>query len=274
MIHHPVTTTSESPIGVFDSGVGGLTVVAALQKLLPHENIFYIGDTARVPYGGKSKKTIERYSGEISELLLAQGAKMIVVACNTSSALALAYLCKQFSVPILGVIQPGAVAAISASHTKKIGVIGTKATVASKAYEKAIRAICKDTQVFSRACPLLVPLIEEEMFEDEVTNLMLQRYLKPLLEKDIDTLVLGCTHYPLLRQSIARVAGAKVALVDSAENCALTVQEVLSKNNSMNTGAKPGKLRVGLTDGTDGFFHVAQKLLGLEIDHIITFHEL
>ncbi len=255
------------PIGVFDSGIGGLTVVAALRRLLPNESIFYVGDTARVPYGGKSKTTIERYSTEISKLLLAENAKMLVVACNTSSALALTYLRDQFSVPVLGVIQPGAAAAIAVSRNKRIGVIGTRATIASKAYDQAIQAMCAEAQVFSRACPLLVPLIEEGMFRDEVTDLTLQRYLESLLQKDIDTLVLGCTHYPLLREAIARVVGAKVTLVDSAQNCALAVQDALLKKKKINQRAD-GNLRVALTDATEGFLRVAEKVLGLDIRNV------
>jgi glutamate racemase len=258
----------EGPIGVFDSGIGGLTVVAALHRLLPGESIFYVGDTARVPYGGKSQETIERYSVEISKLLLSENAKMVVVACNTSSALALAYLRNRFSVPVLGVIQPGAAAAIGASRNKRIGVIGTRATIASRAYDQAIQAICAEVQVFSMACPLLVPLIEEGMFRDEMTDLTLRRYLEPLLAKDIDTLVLGCTHYPLLREAITRLVGSTVTLVDSAQNCALAVQEALLKKGGIHEGPPDGNLRVALTDATEGFLRVAEKVLGLEIGDV------
>ncbi len=256
------------PIGVFDSGIGGLTVVAALRHLLPSEDIFYVGDTARVPYGGKSQKTIERYSMEISQLLLSENAKMVVIACNTSSALALDHLRERLLVPVLGVIQPGASAAVSASQNQRIGVIGTRATIASKAYHRAIQAIYPEAQVFDRACPLLVPLIEEGMLKDEITNMTLQRYLGPLLEKDIDTLVLGCTHYPLLRKAISQLVGPKITLVDSAHHCALAIQEALLKQGRSNKNLSIGKLRVALTDATEGFLRVAEKELDLKIGEV------
>ncbi|MGH8047879.1 MAG: glutamate racemase, partial [Chthoniobacterales bacterium] len=209
---------ASGPIGVFDSGIGGLTVAAALQKLLPAERIFYIGDTARVPYGGKSRRTIERYSVEIAGLLLAEQAKLIVVACNTASALGVPRLKQLFKIPVQGVIDPGAAAAVRASKSGRIGVIGTRATIGSRAYEQAIHELSPDAKVFAEACPLLVPLIEEGWFDDEVTDRILHRYLDPLLGEGIDTLVLGCTHYPLLRDAIGRVAGESVMLVDSAQN--------------------------------------------------------
>lgn len=259
---------NERPIGVFDSGIGGLTVVAALRQLLPSEAIFYVGDTARVPYGGKSQTTIERYSMEISQLLLSENAKIVIVACNTSSALALDHLRDRLAVPVLGVIEPGASAAVSTSQNKRIGVIGTRATIASKAYHKAIQAICLEAQVFDKECPLLVPLIEEGMLQDEITNMTLQRYLGSLLEQDIDTLVLGCTHYPLLRKAIARLVGPNITLVDSAHYCALAVREALLKQGVTNEGSSTGKLRVALTDATEGFLRVAEKELGLKIGEV------
>lgn len=259
---------SEGPIGVFDSGIGGLTVVAALRELLPAERIFYIGDTARVPYGGKSRRTIERYSVEIAGLLLAEQAKLIVVACNTASALAVPRLKQIFNLPVQGVIDPGAAAAVRSSRNGRIGVIGTRATIASRAYEQAIHALAPEAQVFAAACPLLVPLIEEAWFDEPVTEQVLHRYLDPLLAERIDTLVLGCTHYPLLREAIARVAGPEVTLVDSAHNCALAVEETLGARGLAAPERQVGSLDVALTDATEGFLRVAEEALALQIGDV------
>lgn len=256
------------PIGVFDSGIGGLTVVAALQELLPSETIFYIGDTARVPYGGKSRKTVERYSIEIGGLLLAEQSKILVVACNTASALAVPRMQDIFKVPVQGVVAPGAAAAVKATNNKRIGVIGTRATIASGAYEHAITTLEPAARVFSGACPLLVPLIEEGMFDDPVTDQLLGRYLAPLLDQGVDTLVLGCTHYPLLREAIARSAGPGVTLVDSARNCALAVKDLLATHGIAAPPERLGRLDVALTDSTEGFLRTAEKALGLEIGDV------
>jgi len=258
---------SLGPIGVFDSGIGGLTVVAALRHLLPNEDVFYLGDTARVPYGGKSQETVERYSVEISKLLLAEHAKIIVVACSTSSALALSRLRELLPVPVIGMVEVGAIAAVRASHGKRIGVIGTKATISSGAYKQAIQKICIGAHVVSRACPLLVPLVEEGMFEDEITRLALQRYLEPLLRSSIDTLVLGCTHYPLLYQAIKQAVGPRIVVVNSGKNCALAVKEMLT---SFGTARElhTGELRVALTDSAEGFLRVAEQALGLRIGEV------
>src|SRR5690349_3608109 len=215
--------SQERPIGVFDSGIGGLTVVRALRELLPNESIYYLGDTARVPYGGKSAATVQRYSLEIAELLLEENCKTIVVACNTASALALPELQATMSIPVTGVIQPGAQAAVAATRNGHIGVIGTRATIKSKAYERAIQSLDEAVQVTVRACPLFVPLIEEGWLEGEITDRIVRQYLTPLLEEGVDAVVLGCTHYPLLRGAIERFLGDKVQLVDSAQNCAAAV---------------------------------------------------
>ncbi len=261
---------SEGPIGVFDSGVGGLTVVAALQRYLPDEKILYVGDTARVPYGGKSPETIRRYSKEIAHLLFEQRAKMIVVACNSASALALPTLKNLYAAPIQGVIEPGAVAAVHATRYGTIGVIGTKATIASNAYQEAIYRLSPEAHIISLACPLLVPLAEEGLFEDEITNRVLQRYLEPLLCQGIDTLVLGCTHYPLLKKLIAHIIGPHVTLVDSAKNCALAVKSLLTAKGLARTHntSTPDKLEVLLTDPAEDFLHIAAKALEIKIDHV------
>ncbi len=256
------------PIGVFDSGIGGLTVAAALKELLPSETIFYIGDTARVRSCGFCRRTVERYSIEIGGLLLAEQAKVIVVACNTASALAVPRMREIFNVPVQGVVAPGGEAAVRATKNGRIGVIGTRATVASGAYEHAIRAIDPKAQVFSAACPLLVPLIEEGLFEDTITDQVIARYLAPLLADSIDTLVLGCTHYPLARAAIGRGAGDAVTLVDSAENCALAVKALLESQSLAAPADRLGKLDVALTDATEGFLRTAERALELQIGDV------
>ncbi|MEA3145666.1 MAG: glutamate racemase, partial [Verrucomicrobiota bacterium] len=258
------------PIGVFDSGIGGLTVVRALRDLLPQEDIFYIGDTARLPYGGKSKSTIERYSIEISGLLLAENAKMIVVACNTSSSLAVAKLQEILKVPVVGVIAPGARAAVKETRIGHVGVIGTKSTISSEAYERAIKALNPAVRVTSQACPLLVPLVEEAWLMDKVTREVLHRYLDPVIRAGIDTLVLGCTHYPLLAPLIQEVAGSAVKLVDSAKNCAVAVKQTLVECELENTSDGSGKLNVALTDSSNSFLTTARQALQLEINSLET----
>ena len=256
------------PIGVFDSGIGGLTVVSALRRLLPRESIYYLGDTARVPYGGKSASTVQRYSLEIAALLLGENAKTIVVACNTASAVALPALIEGLPVPVTGVIAPGAAAATVATRNGHIGVIGTRATIKSGAYERALRALNPEIRVTARACPLLVPLIEEGWLESEITDDVLMHYLQPLLDDGIDTLVLGCTHYPLLRAAIGRLLGDAVTLVDSAENCAVAMRVLLAKENLEAPPSHIGTLQVALTDPPDNFLSVAHHALHLEIGEV------
>jgi len=258
------------PIGVFDSGTGGLTVVRALRDLLPHEDIFYIGDTARLPYGGKSKSTIERYSIEISGLLLAESAKMIVVACNTSSSLAIAKLQELLKVPVVGVIAPGARAAVKETRIGHVGVIGTRSTIQSGAYERAIHALNSNVRVTSQACPLLVPLVEEAWLNEEVTREVLHRYLDPVVAAGVDTLVLGCTHYPLLAPLIEEVAGPGIRLVDSAKNCAVAVKQTLAEWRLDNAKKTTGKLNVALTDSSNSFLATAKQVLRLDIDSVET----
>lgn len=256
------------PIGVFDSGIGGLTVVSALRTLLPNESISYIGDTARIPYGSRSEATVQRYSLEIAAMLLDDQAKTVVVACNTASAVALSQLEKSLPVTVTGVILPGARAAIAKTRTGNVGVIGTRATIKSGAYERALRSLNPDVRVTAQACPLLVPLIEEGWLESTITDEIIMQYLEPLVEEGIDTLVLGCTHYPLLRKAIARLLGAGVALVDSAENCASAVRELLIRENLCASETKGGKLQVALTDPPDNFLSVAREALQLEVGEV------
>jgi glutamate racemase len=256
------------PIGVFDSGIGGLTVVKALRDLLPSENIFYLGDTARVPYGPKSPETVQRYAVELAGILTQKNAKALVVACNTVSSVALPLLTNKFSMPVIGVIEPGARAALQATRNRHVGVIGTRATIRSGAYEKALRAADDNVRVSSRACPLLVPLIEEGLLNDEVTDRMILRYLEPMLADGIDTLVLGCTHYPLLTNAIARALKRQVMLVDSAQNCARAVEEILDRQSLRASLPNRGELHVALTDSADNFLNVARDALQLSFGEI------
>lgn len=256
------------PIGVFDSGIGGLTVVKALRDMLPNENILYLGDTARVPYGPKSPETVQRYAVELAEMLMRRNSKALVVACNTVSSVALPLLTKKFSAPVIGVIEPGARAALEATRNRHIGVIGTRATIRSGAYERALRATDDNVRVSSRACPLLVPLIEEGLLDDDVTDRVIVRYLEPILADGIDTLVLGCTHYPLLTSAITRVLKRQVMLVDSAQNCAGAVQEMLDRQSLRAAPVNRGELHVALTDAADNFLNVARDALQLSFGEI------
>src|SRR5215467_562791 len=256
------------PIGVFDSGIGGLTVVKALRELLPNENISYLGDTARVPYGNKSAETVERYALELAKILIAENAKLIVVACNTVSSVAIPKLRANVSVPVIGVIEPGAQAAIAATQNRHVGVIGTRATIRSGAYENALRALNVHVRVTSRPCPLLVPLIEEGLLDDKLTDEAIARYLDPMITEGIDTLVLGCTHYPLLAPAISRSLGNKVRLVDSAKNCATAVRNLLDRQSLRTAESAQGRLRVSLTDPANNFLNVASDALELEIREI------
>jgi glutamate racemase len=247
------------PIGVFDSGVGGLTVVAALRRRLPAEAILYLGDTARLPYGTKSGSTVARYTRRNVEFLLSRGVKALVVACNTASALALPDL--ETAVPTWGVIEPGAEAAVAASRGR-VGVIATESTIASDAYGRALRRLRSGIEVVSQACPLFVPLVEEGWHEDPLTEAIARRYLEPLAAAGIDTLVLGCTHYPLLRGVVERVMGPDVALVDSAESTAARVAEGLAAAGLLRDGDGPPEQHFCVTDAAGRFARLAQLILG------------
>jgi glutamate racemase len=260
--------TDPRPIGVFDSGIGGLTVVSALRALLPNESIFYLGDTARIPYGSKSPQTVERYSLEIAGMLLEENAKTVVVACNSASSVALPKLERTLPVTVTGVIAPGAAAAIAATRNGHIGVIGTRATIKSGAYERALHALDAKVRVSARACPLLVPLIEEGWLSHDITDQVIKKYLAPIVGEEIDTLVLGCTHYPLLRDAIARFLGDRITLVDSAKNCAVAVQQLLQRENLSAPRDQVGRLQVALTDRPDNFLAVAREALHLDVGEV------
>jgi len=257
-----VPLNSKLPIGIFDSGIGGLTVVRQIHKALPHEDLVYLGDTARVPYGTKSPGTVVRFACEDTAFLLRQNVKAVVVACNTASAWALPALEKQFQVPIFGVILPGVRAALEATRSRRIGVIATAATIRSKAYSSGLLARCDTAKVFARACPLLVPLVEEDWLDHPVTRDVLREYLAPLRRHRIDTLILGCTHYPLLKPAIRGVLGRGVALVDSAESCAQYVRERLQQLRLLTTSRRRvGAIQPFGTDEPDRFAELAKRFL-------------
>lgn len=252
----------QKAIGIFDSGIGGLTVLKELASALPQENTIYLGDTARVPYGIRSPETVTRYCFENTQFLLSQEIKMLVVACNTASAVSLEAVKKEFPLPVIGVLEPGARAAAAATRARKVGVIGTEATINSGAYERAIARIAPDIQVVSRACPLFVPLVEEGWFDNEVAELAARRYLEPLRDSGMDTLVLGCTHYPLLKKVIARVVGTGITLIDSATETAKEVVEVLDKLKWHRPGKEAVQRRYFVTDGPARFERTGKLFLG------------
>ncbi len=261
---------SSAPIGVFDSGIGGLTVVRELMRQLPGESIIYFGDTARVPYGPKSPDTVLRYSREIAGFLVTQGVKAIVIACNTATAHALPALREELKIPVLGVIEPGARAAVAATKTKRVGVIGTAGTIKSGAYEKEIKRLAPEAFVFSAACPLFVPLIEEGWTDDDATRMIADRYLAPIAEAGTDTLVLGCTHYPLLKSAIGRVVGREVRLIDSAEETARETAQTLRTHNIETVQPNGARYRFIASDAPEVFLDIGQRFLGSSIDRVET----
>ena len=258
---------SELPIGIFDSGIGGLTVARQIHKALPNEDLIYLGDTARVPYGTKSPSTVVRFSCEDTRFLVQQNVKAVVVACNTASAWALPTLEKKFKVPIFGVILPGVRAALEKTRNQRIGVIGTGATIRSKAYSNGLLARCGAVKVFARPCPLLVPLVEEGWTNHRVTRDILIEYLTPLRRHRIDTLILGCTHYPLLKPAIRKIVGRDISLVDSAESCARFVKESLGHLNLLaKSRRRAGTIQPFVTDEADRFSELARRFLGFETE--------
>ncbi len=258
----------QKPIGIFDSGVGGLTVVAEVFKLLPEENIVYFGDVGRYPYGGRSKETIQNFARQDVRFLLEHQVKFIIVACNSASSVALEEIQKENDIDILGVIEPGARAAVNNTGNNRIGIIGTKATIGSDSYAKAIQRRRQETKVFSLACPLFVPLAEEGYIEKEATHLIASDYLKTLINLDIDTLVLGCTHYPLLKDVIARVMGERVRLIDSAEETARELAALLSLKNLLRPSGGDISHKFYVSDVPDKFSQIAERFLGRQIDNI------
>jgi len=248
-------------IGVFDSGVGGLTVVKELIRQLPTENIVYFGDTARVPYGIKSRETVIRFSIENILFLLKQDVKLICVACNTVSSFALPVIKNHFRVPIVGVLSPGVREAVYATRSGRIGLIGTKGTIKSKAYEKEIKQLLPKAKVTAVACPLFVPFVEEGWLGGDVVNNVARTYLKPLNDAGVDTLILGCTHYPLLKPVIRKVMGSDVVLIDSAKQAAMEVKDILTREDLLNKKSR-GKHKFFVSDNPEWFSGLAQRFLG------------
>jgi glutamate racemase len=253
---------ARGPIGIFDSGVGGLTVTGAIFHALPKESTLYFGDTARVPYGPKSPEVVRRYSREILHWLVGEGVKIVTVACNTSTAHALDALRAESPVPVIGVIEPGARAAVKASISGRIGVIGTAGTIASGAYTRAIQGLRSDAVVEARACPLFVPFVEEGWFDHPATELVAREYLAPLVAARIDALVLGCTHYPLLKPLLGRVLGPGVRLIDSAEETAGEVARVLAERGMTAPSGAPTSHRFAVSDDPSRFQSVGSRFLG------------
>jgi glutamate racemase len=249
-------------IGIFDSGVGGLTVLREIVKALPQEDTIYLGDTARVPYGTKSPETVTRYARQITSFLVSRDIKLLVVACNTASAVCLEALKAEFAIPIVGVIEPGARRAVGVTRSGKVGVIGTAGTIQSSAYTKAIKRLNPDLQVITRACPLFVPLAEEGWTDNEIARLATRTYLDELRAEGVDTLVLGCTHYPLLKGVIGEVMGETVTLVDSAEETARTVAEILGSEGLLRPAVEQGNHHYFVTDVPAGFIRVGNRFLG------------
>ncbi|NOS84114.1 MAG: glutamate racemase [Ignavibacteria bacterium] len=258
------------PIGVFDSGVGGLTVVKELNRLLPNEKIIYFGDTGRVPYGNKSKETIIHYSLQVAYFLMKKKIKMLVVACNTASSVSLPTLKRHFHIPIIGVIEPGARSAIETTLKNKIGVIGTLGTVRSNAYKKALKKIKGNVNVFQDPCPLFVHLAEDGWNKNKIAKMVADEYLKPLKDKNIDTLILGCTHYPLLKDVIQKSVGNKVVLIDSGKETAKEVKRILEKKRLANNHKMTEKNHsvFYVSDFPHKFKEVSQRFLSKELKHV------
>lgn len=254
-------------IGMFDSGVGGMTVLKEVRELLPHEHIIYFGDTARVPYGNKSPQMVTKYALESALFLLTKGIKLLIIACNTSSAFALGILQKKMPVPVIGVIDPGAKEAVSHTRVKRVGVIGTRTTIKSMAYDRSIRKLDPGIQVFSKACPLFVPIVEEGLERDEIAHLVAEKYLKDLKGSAIDVLVMGCTHYPVLEEVIAKAMGGGVEIVHSGKETAKEARMVLEDKGLLNTRGR-GKCEYFVTDAPETFQEIGGRILDETLAHV------
>ena len=257
------------PIGVFDSGLGGLTVLNAIKKITPNENIVYVGDTARVPYGNKSTPLIVQYASQITKFLLEKDAKLIIVACNTVSALAISNLQNDFDIPIICVIAPGANSAVKLTKNNNVGVIGTIATISSNAYQDELNKINPSINTLSQACPLFVPLVEEGLLEGPIVSAIVKHYLKNLDLSMIDTLILGCTHYPLLKPVIKEHTN-NLILIDSADSLAKEVHLILKNNHMINNNTNKGKQDFFVTDSPITFANIAKRFLGYSIINVKT----
>lgn len=252
------------PIGVFDSGVGGLTVAKEIMRQIPNESIIYFGDTARVPYGSKSKETVTRFSRQIVRFLQAHDVKTIVVACNTASAYALEELENECDIPVIGVVKPGAKAAAEVTRNGRIGVIATEATIGSKIYNQYIKELTPDAMIYGKACPLFVPLVEEGLWQDPVTEEIARRYLMELIDCDIDTLILGCTHYPLIRSTLGRIMGDNVTLVNPAYETARELRQMLERKGLLNRetpGLGANQYQFYVSDAAEKFKQFANSII-------------
>ncbi|MBI4824284.1 MAG: glutamate racemase [Nitrospirae bacterium] len=259
---------NDAPIGIFDSGMGGLTVMKAIVEEMPSENTVYLGDTARVPYGIRSRETILRYSFECMSFMLKHNIKLLVIACNTVSAISLGAIRKKSPVPVIGVIGPGARAAVKYSNNRKIGVIGTEATIRSSSYLKAIKAIDRRACIYSMACPLFVPLVEEGWVKGDIAKLTAKRYLDGLKGKGIDALLLGCTHYPLLKGTLSEVMGDSVTLIDSAIETAKEIKVVLKKHSLLRKGKRKPFREFYVTDSPERFGRLGKMFLGHSMENM------
>ena len=258
----------KKPIGIFDSGIGGLTVVKQLMHLLPDEQLIYFGDTARIPYGTKSKQLIEQYAMEDAHFLLQHDIKALVVACNTASSLAMDVLLKHLDIPVIGVVIPGAQKAVQLTRNNKIGVIGTIATINSNSYTRQIQNSLDDAQVLAQACPLLVPLVEEGWLEDEITISVLKKYLPDMIAEKVDTLILGCTHYPLIENTIQKVMGDNVKLIDSGKETAKAVKKVLIETGLLNDSGKDAQDKFFVSDIPMKFEEIGSRFLGKKLENV------
>lgn len=265
MKHVPV---QQLPIGVFDSGLGGLTVIREIRKSLPHENLIYFGDLARLPYGIKSKRQIVEFSRQNTEFLIGIGIKALVIACNSSASAAASVLKREYPIPVLDVIVPAAQEAIRVSAQKRIGIIGTQATIASGAYVRILKWLDSSVTVKTQACPLLVPIVEEGVLEGKIPRAVIERYLEPLMRAKIDALILGCTHYPLLAKEIRKYIGSAVRLVDSAVPTAYHLCSMLREKELLAKSTKRGKLRVFVSDVSQSFFAVGERFLGQSLGDV------
>ena len=265
---NPITKPQNKAIGIFDSGIGGLTVAAEIFRRLPNENVVYFGDTGRYPYGPRSPRIIKKFSSQNVNFLLKQNVKFIVVACNTASAMALGYIKKICNIPIIGVIQPGAAAAARKTTTKRIGVIGTQGTIESSSYQKALKSVNTTFKIYAKACPLFVALAEEGYVSKPASRMIAADYLREMKRKKIDTLVLGCTHYPLLKRTIKQVMGAGVELIDSAEETTSALVASLSKLGLLNEGRRTGKKKFYVSDSPEKFRKIGERFLRRRIGKV------
>lgn len=260
--------SSRSPIGVFDSGIGGLTVAKSLFDILPNENIIYFGDTARLPYGTKSKETVINYSLEITKFLLNKNVKMIIVACNTASSVALSHLRRMTDIPVIGVIKPGCKAAITMTNNYNIGVIGTLGTIQSYSYKTQIHKFDRNIKVFSKACSLFVQLAEDGWTDNKIAQMIAKEYLIDFKKQNIDILILGCTHYPILKKTISKILGKKIRLIDSGEETAKEVKRILGEKKLLNSQKKHGKHKFFVTDFQKKFKEISERFLGQPIHDV------